>query len=133
MEMCNHGTETTVTVVNPDKSNKTVKVDSCISNEIQLLNNQGVVTLGCCCGHGKAGQIVEYENKFGKWKEYHEPPIALIKEESVQKSKELGYKPYPHYQADGQQNGVWGTPLKTGCITKKDCQEWHVLNEEESK
>lgn len=43
-----------------------MKVDACIADEIQDLNVKGVVTLNCCCDHGKAGQIVEYENSQGK-------------------------------------------------------------------
>lgn len=29
-----------------------IPVDSCIAEEIQMLNDIGVITYGCCCGHG---------------------------------------------------------------------------------
>ena len=113
--ICKHGTYKTVKIIN--KQNKSeVLVDACISEEIQMLNDEGVITLGCCCSHGKAGQIVEYENAYGKWKEHCQPPIALVRKESVQLSKELGYKPYPYYYADGTCNDVYQIHLKTGDI-----------------
>ena len=113
--ICKHGTYKTVKIIN--KQNKSeVWVDACIAEEIQMLNDKGVITLGCCCGHGKAGQIVEYENAYGKWREHCQPPTALIREESVQLSEKLGYKPYPYYYADGVYNGVCQIHLKTGDI-----------------
>ncbi|SFL39181.1 hypothetical protein SAMN04487943_101316 [Gracilibacillus orientalis] len=127
--MCWHGTYKKVKVINPDQSENVVAVDACIADEIQLLNKNRIITLGCCCGHGKAGQIVEYKNAFGNWKTYHSPPITLIKEESVEKSKKAGYKPYPYHYVDGKQNGVWQMQLKTGCVTFQECEEWHRLNE----
>lgn len=30
-----------------------VDVDSCIANFIQWLNDKGIRTMSCCCGHGK--------------------------------------------------------------------------------
>lgn len=126
--MCRHGTYIYVEVINPNQNRKTVAVDSCIAEEIKELNKQGVVTLGCCCGHGKAGQIFEYENGFGRWKQHGEPPHVLINEKSVQLTRELGYRPYPYYYADGEHHGVWQMYLKTGCITEEDVEEWHNVN-----
>lgn len=126
--MCKHGTYDYVDVINPNQNKKTVVVDSCISAEIHELNRLGVITLGSCCGHGKAGQIIEWENGFGKWKGHGEPPHALISEESVSLVRELGYTPYPYYYADGEINGVWQMLLKTGCITEKDVKNWHKVN-----
>ncbi len=52
--MCKHGTLTTVKLNRPRKSGrKEVPVDACIADEIQMLNNIGVITYGCCCGHGQ--------------------------------------------------------------------------------
>lgn len=31
----------------------TAKVDACIAPLVQMLNDYGIETLGCCCGHGK--------------------------------------------------------------------------------
>lgn len=36
-----------------EMSNKSVRVDSCISMLIYTLNRNGIKTLGSCCGHGK--------------------------------------------------------------------------------
>lgn len=126
--MCWHGTLKKVKVINTDQSYNCVLVDACIADEIQLLNDKGVITLGCCCGHGKAGQIVEYQNAFGDWKTHNDAPMTLLKGESVKLSKNLGYKPYPYYYADGEQNGVWQMQLKTGCVTLQECEEWNKQN-----
>lgn len=52
-----------------------IPVDACIGKEVEYLINNGVIALGCCCGHEK------------------EIPSCLIAEESVQKAIELGYDP----------------------------------------
>lgn len=59
-----------------------IMVDSCIAEEIQMLNDKGVITLNSCCGHGK-----------GK-------PNCLIAEESVAKCLELGYEPKKYRDTD---------------------------------
>jgi hypothetical protein len=123
--MCRHGSYKNVFVL--DKL-KYVKVDACIADEINKLNKRGVITLGCCCGHGKAGQPYVIENGFGVWKGYYDPPTTLIREESVELAKQLGYRPFPYYYADGEFNGVWQMYLKTGCMTEDDVEEWHKLN-----
>ena len=30
-----------------------VAVDACIADYVQKMNDLGIVTVGCCCGHGK--------------------------------------------------------------------------------
>jgi len=122
--MCYHGTYTVVSVVN-HQPNKYPKVDACIADEIQKLNNAGIVTLGSCCGHGRAGEIVEWENGFGKWRGYVDPPHALIRETSKDLAERLGYRPFPYYYADGEYCGVMKIFLKTGCITSEECDKWH--------
>ncbi|MBU8733452.1 hypothetical protein KM915_25910 [Cytobacillus oceanisediminis] len=126
--MCKHGTYVTTAIINPNQNKKMVAVDACIAEEVRELNKQGVVTLGSCCGHGKAGQIAEWENGFGKWKCHESPPHVLINERSVNLAKELGYVPYPYYYADAQSNGVWQMHLRTGCITEVDVIKWHETN-----
>lgn len=78
--MCKWGTDKKINVIrraNPfvEDGWHEVYVDSCIANEIQELNNKGIITLNSCCGHGKS------------------MPKCLIAKESVEKCKELGYKP----------------------------------------
>lgn len=85
--MCDSNTCKQVEVINPKQSKKIVMVDACIADEIQELNDKGVLTLGCCCGHGKAGQIQIYQNESGSWKEIISPPIALIDEQSIYLAK----------------------------------------------
>ena len=77
--MCKWGDRTKVKVIR--RANPFVKdgwheisVDSCMAPFVQKLNNDGVVTLQCCCGHGK------YEAEI--W----------IAEGSIKKAKSLGYK-----------------------------------------
>jgi hypothetical protein len=124
LAICTHGTHKLVYVINQNQNRKQVVVDACIADEIQDLNNKGVITLGCCCGHGKAGKVIEYSNGFDKWKEHGEPPHVLIDEASVSLTKGLGYRPYPYYYADGEYHGVWQMHLKTGCMTEDECTDW---------
>ncbi|MFS0657481.1 hypothetical protein AB1L07_02485 [Niallia alba] len=126
--MCLYGTLKNVKIINPKQTRSIVPVDACISEEIQKLNNMGVITLNSCCGHGKAGEIIEWENAFGKWKGYQEPPQALVSGESVGLVTNLGYKPIPYYYADGKFDNVWLVNLKTGCITMDECVKWHDEN-----
>ena len=56
--MCKWGTTKKVHVIR--RNNSHVKdgwhekhVDSCLANLIQEMNNHGILTLGCCCGHSK--------------------------------------------------------------------------------
>jgi hypothetical protein len=77
--MCKWGTRTKVNVIR--RANPFVKdgwheisVDSCIAEEIQDLNNKGIITEQCCCGHGKVR------------------PTAMILEPQLEKCKNLGYE-----------------------------------------
>ncbi len=52
-----------VTLCRPREISKrtTVEVDDEISQMVQLLNDFGVHTLGCCSGHGKTNGSIIYE------------------------------------------------------------------------
>jgi hypothetical protein len=130
--MCRYGTLKRVKVINREQSNKEPVVDACIANEIDKLNKYGVITVGCCCGHGLEGEINEHVNSTGKWRQQHDPPHTLIDEKSVDRAKELGYIPFPYYYADGSYQGVWQMYLKTGCITMEDVEKWHESENEVS-
>lgn len=123
-----YGNYKRVRVINGNQMNRYVKVDACIADEIQTLNDYGVVTVGCCCSHGKAGQVTEYSNKFGNWKTYTEPPMTLIEAGSVGLAKKLGYRPFQYFYADGSSGEVWQLQLKTGCMNTEECKEWHKEN-----
>lgn len=127
--MCLYGTYEMVKVINPNQAKKSVPIDACIADEIRRLNMGGIVTLGCCCGHGTAGQIMHWENGFGKWRGHREPPHALIDKNSIGLANDMGYRPFPYYYADGSHEGVWQVYLKTGCMTHEDCQRWHVAHD----
>lgn len=65
--MCKWGTDVEIEL------RRRVAVDSCIAETIVRLNEQGVHTTGCCCGHGKG------------------PATATIYPHSVGRARELGY------------------------------------------
>lgn len=112
---------------------KKAAIDACIADEVQVLNDNEIKTIGCCCSHGRAVQIVEYKNGFGDWKAREYSPHALIVQESVNLARQLGYKPYPCFYADGTNNGVSIMYLKSGCLTERDCKELHQSNSIEYK
>jgi hypothetical protein len=127
--MCKHDTIKYVKLIIPLSSGKTdIPVDACIAEEIQTLIDQGMETLSCCCSHGLAGQISEWENGFGKWKDNRNPAHVLIDGESVQLARTLGYSPYPFYYADGDSFDTWQMHLRTGCVTPEDVEQWHRRN-----
>ena len=64
------------------KRHRGIPVDKCIGKEIENLIDKGVITKGCCCGHGKN----EAE--------------CLISEESIKLVKKLGYKPSLYRKED---------------------------------
>ena len=72
-----------------------VPVDECIANEVQMLNDAGVITYGCCCGHGKSD------------------PSCLVDKESESILKSIGYKLY-EYTSHHSENGIYEILLKTG-------------------
>jgi len=58
--MCKHGEEVILRVPIPANLSWTgcfrweeKSVDACIASIVQALNDAGVYTSGCCCGHGK--------------------------------------------------------------------------------
>lgn len=56
--MCKWGTDKEVKLCEPKMISKRtkIKVDSCIAPLVQMLNNYGIKTESCCCGHGKTNQ-----------------------------------------------------------------------------
>jgi len=56
--MCEWGNYKTVYVIrrnHPDLPDGwyPVAVDACIADYVQEMNDKGIITVGCCCGHGK--------------------------------------------------------------------------------
>lgn len=64
--MCKWGTDTILLVNIPAELSHSGKtywtfkgIDSCIADLVQSLNDAGILTAACCCGHGKSdGEIV---------------------------------------------------------------------------
>lgn len=56
--MCKWGTDRIIHVIHrnnefvPDGWHP-IGVDACIADLVQEMNNRGIITTGCCCGHGK--------------------------------------------------------------------------------
>lgn len=110
--MCLYGNYIMVKVNSTNKSSREVAIDACIAREIQYLNEQGVLTIGCCCSHGD--------------EEYN--PHVLYKEESVSIMQRLGYvSEQYHYKGIGF-TGIYLAILKTGCHSKLECKVWHESN-----
>lgn len=65
--MCDWGTDRDVRLAFPNavSGRTTVAVDACIADLIQRLNDNGVHTIGCCCGHhrGHGSILIEQEGE----------------------------------------------------------------------
>jgi hypothetical protein len=68
------------------------EVDGCLVGEINRLNNNGIKTIGCCCGHGKKQGYIQVSPEF------------------IETMKELGYEQLP---LDESGNGEWCFKPKT--------------------
>lgn len=67
-------------------------VDKCLVKEIKELNEIGIKTIGCCCGHGRLQGFIQVQRNY------------------VSKMKELGYEEIP---VDKNGNGKWCFKPKT--------------------
>jgi hypothetical protein len=63
-------------VIMRDPHGGLVGIDVCIASEIGKLWMSGIETVECCCGHG------------------HMRPSVIVKEESIPKMEQLGYRHY---------------------------------------
>lgn len=61
--MCQWGTDAVVRLAYrmPVSGRTEIAVDACLAPLVQMLNDYGVHTTGCCCGHGVAEGSVFYE------------------------------------------------------------------------
>ena len=57
--MCNKRNTTKIVL----KNGKKFRVDACLSGLIITLNNKGIETVACCCGHGKYPITILYMHK----------------------------------------------------------------------
>mgnify|MGYP007059585280 CR=1 FL=1 len=56
--MCQWGTDKVINVIRRNNANipdgwHPIAVDACIADYVQEMNDKGIITIGCCCGHGK--------------------------------------------------------------------------------
>ena len=53
--MCKRGKDKPVKLCRPTAYSvkNEVKVDACLQKLVQVLNDYGIETIACCCGHGK--------------------------------------------------------------------------------
>jgi len=73
---------------------KIISTDICIGKEVEQLINKGVITYGCCCGHG--GKI----------------PTCLVDKKSLKLLEKLGYKSFELSDMHTE-DGIFSTNLKT--------------------
>jgi len=73
--MCKYGTDETITI-----DSKPVKVDKCIAPLIQMLNDYGIETVACCCGHGGTKGSIVISKEAIKWN-YGYPVLVTKKRE----------------------------------------------------
>lgn len=93
--MCEHGNYKDVEVIQ-QRNIQTVKVDSCIADEVAEMNRAGIVTVGSCCGHGESG--------------IH--PHVLIEENSVNIAESTGYHPTKYFHGPNDYRGIYEVRLR---------------------
>lgn len=81
--MCKWGTDKFIFVIrrnHPDSKDgwHRIVVDACIADYVQKMNDRGIITRGCCCGHGK------------------EPGSVLVDRESIALMDDYGYAYEPY-------------------------------------
>ncbi len=56
--MCKWGTDKEVMLmkIKPISGRREIKVDACVAPLVQMLNDFGIETTACCCGHGKTAK-----------------------------------------------------------------------------
>lgn len=86
-----------------------ISCDKCLASEIRMLNDMGIRTIGCCCGHGADAGYIQVEPKH------------------INAMKQLGYV---ERELDAVGNGQWcfkpKSFLPTACIEKL-CNEAQKL------
>jgi len=50
--MCEWGIDKEINLCGPVE--RKIKVDACLAPLVQMLNDFGIETIACCCGHGKS-------------------------------------------------------------------------------
>lgn len=102
--MCQHGTLKKIYVIRwnnpsvPDGWHEKY-VDACIADEIQELNNKGILTTGCCCGHFEPELQADSAH-------------SLVDIDSWDDCVKLGYEPYDFFK-NNYEHGRFAIKLKS--------------------
>ena len=60
--MCKHGDTAPVRLNERSfRGGKTVRVDECVASVIQEMQDAGLRTSSCCCGHGAGASLIVWE------------------------------------------------------------------------
>jgi hypothetical protein len=85
-----------------DLGYKTIRIDPCMKFLIKSLNNYGMKTVACCCGHGYCSPTVVVEQKFGNKMEYFDlfSGIHIPRKKRFYKKDALGFYYIPEVEYD---------------------------------
>lgn len=83
-----------------EQTRQDVEVDGCLVGEINRLNNEGVKTIGCCCGHGRRQGYIQ------------------VAPDSV---AEMLKREYQQIEVDNYGNGEWCFKPKTALPKPAGC------------
>ena len=89
-----------------EKTKNGIGVDGCLVGEINKLNNAGITTIGCCCGHGKRQGFIQ------------------VSQNDVNKMRDIGYT---QIDIDDYGNGKWCFIPKTKLPSTPDCDIAHNI------
>jgi hypothetical protein len=60
--MCKQGTHSTIKVISNNIVVRLKTIDACIAPIVQTLNEVGIETVACCCGHGKFPGVISLKD-----------------------------------------------------------------------
>lgn len=69
--MCEWGTDKVIRVIRRNNADipdgwHSMAVDSCIADYVQVMNLRRIITVGCCCGHGRGpGEVLIARESVG--------------------------------------------------------------------
>jgi len=64
--MCEYGSDSSVRLNGRSfAGGKAIRVDSCIAPVIQAIQDAGLRTSSCCCGHGRGASLIVWEDDAG--------------------------------------------------------------------
>jgi hypothetical protein len=73
-----------------NKSNDGRRIDPCMQEAIRCLNENGIKTLACCCGHGKHPMSIVID--AGKEKVDHVIPLEIFSGQYLSRKKRFYVK-----------------------------------------